>query len=58
MYINCIFLIRMSENKKTIVSTHHPMTPQSDMRLKNIKVTINGLLNNSGKWNEHQHASK
>ena len=48
--------------------THHPVIPKSDLYFtfcstlnafsKNIKVTVNGLLNSFGKWNEPQHASK
>ena len=47
--------------------THHPVIPKSNLYftfgstlnvLKNIKVTINGLINGIGKWNEPQHASK
>ena len=49
--------------------THHPVIPKSDflfyflfylkcIALKNIKVTVNGLLNSFEKWNEPQHASE
>ena len=46
---------------------HCPVIAKSDLyftfcstltTLKNIKVTVNGLLNSFGKWNEPQHASK
>ena len=45
--------------------THHPVIPKSDLyftfcstlNAKNIKETVNGLINGFGKWNEPQHAS-
>ena len=49
--------------------THHPVVPKSDLYFyflfylkcvfwKNIKLTVDGLINGFGKWNETQHASK
>ena len=47
--------------------THNPVIPKSHLyftfcstvnALYNIKVTVNGLFNSFGKWNEPQHTSK
>ena len=49
--------------------THHPVIPKSDLYFtfcstlnalskRTSNVTVNGLLNSVGKWNEPQHSSK